>query len=75
MLLLNPLFCMTAINTCKAIYERELRFFGYYTTVYTLVNKVVRRSRKINNFKALYTIALFGLTSLSVLAEGNGAWW
>ena len=45
MLLLNPLFCMTAINTCKAIYERELRFFGYYTTVYTLVNKVVRRSR------------------------------
>ena len=45
MLLLNPLFCMTAINTCKAIYERELRFFGYYTTVYTLVNKVVTRSR------------------------------
>ena len=45
MLLLNPLFCMTTINTCKAIYERELRFFGYYTTVYTLVNKVVRRSR------------------------------
>ena len=45
MLLLNPLFCMTAINTYKAIYERELRFFGYYTTVYTLVNKVVTRSR------------------------------
>ena len=45
MLLLNPLFCMTAINKCKAIYERELRFFAYYTTVYTLVNKVVTRSR------------------------------
>lgn len=30
---------------------------------------------KMNLLKALHMTVLFGLTSLNVLAEGNGAWW
>lgn len=30
---------------------------------------------EMNLFKAFYMVALFGLASLDVLAQGNGAWW
>lgn len=34
-----------------------------------------RLTLKMNLFKAFYMVVLFGLASLNVLAEGNGAWW